>query len=313
MDHAVGTDVEGDPGPWLSEAPAIYSLRPDNEKSWEVCDELAQKTDESRYEGWKDDVKNMLIFAGLFSAVVTGFTTQAYPLLLANSNLVTAQLLAIMAQQQVIGSSSSTEQQQLLSIVSGLQDFTPPPYAIRVNILWFLSLSVSLMTAIVGLLCMQWLHEYRHEITGLPHMETFAMRQIRREGLEKWQVPAILSLVSIFLQLALLLFFIGLLDFLWHLNGAKTVATVISIFCGIAFLFLAATTVSPALQFLLHPSDHLHIPQCPYKSPQAWAFCQLCFHLSKLLSHIMPLNPDAINHHDITWMERRSVTNLYKI
>lgn len=220
-------------------------------------------------------------------------------MLKADSTLVTAQLLAIMAQQQVIGSSSSTQQQQLLPIVSGLQDFTPPPFAIRVNVLWFLSLSVSLMTAIVGLLCMQWLHEYQCEIASLPHMETFAMSQMRREGLEKWQVPTILSWVSFFLQVALVLFFIGLLDFLWHLNGAKTVAIVISVFCGIAFLFLAVTTVAPALQFLLHPSDHLHTPQCPYKSPQAWAFCQICFYLFSLLSYIMPLNhgPGALDDH----------------
>ena len=216
-------------------------------------------------------------------------------MLKADSTLVTAQLLAIMAQQQVIGSSSSTQQQQLLPIVSGLQDFTPPPFAIRVNVLWFLSLSVALMTAILGLLCMQWLHEYQREITSLPHRETFSMSQMRREGLEKWKVPIILSWVSFFLQLALVLF----LDFLWHLKGAKTVAIVISVFCGIGFSFLTATTVSPALQFLLHPSDHLRVPQCPYKSPQAWAFCQLGFYLFSLLSYIMPLNhgPGALDDH----------------
>lgn len=226
-----------------------------------------------------------------------------------DSPLVTAQLLAIMAQQQVIGSSSSGEQQQLSLIVSGLQDFTPPPYAIRVNVLWFLSLSVSLMTAILGLLCMQWLHEYQREITGLPSLETFSMSQIRREGLEKWKVPTILSSVSLSLQVALVFFFIGLLDFLWHLNGARTVATVISVFCGIAFFFLTATTVSPALQFLFHPSDHLRIPQCPYKSPQAWGCCQVIFWLFGFLSYIMPLNPDAMDGHGMTnWIKWRSVT-----
>ena len=233
-------------------------------------------------------------------------------MLKADSTMVTAQLLSIMAQQQVIGfgsSSESTEQQQLLSIVSGLQDFTPPPFAIRVNVLWFLSLSVALMTAILGLLCMQWLHEYQREITSLPHRETFSMSQMRREGLEKWKVPIILSWVSFFLQLALVLF----LDFLWHLKGAKTVAIVISVFCGIGFSFLTATTVSPALQFLLHPSDHLRVPQCPYKSPQAWAFCQLGFYLFSLLSYIMPLNPDEMDDHVTSnWMQWRSVAMLSK-
>ncbi len=233
-----------------------------------------------------------------------------------DSAKATAGLLAIMAQQELTGSSSPTDQQNLSSIVSGLQHYKPPPYAIRINVLWFLSLSFSLTTAIVGILCMQWLREYGRD-TSLPHMETFAMSQMRREGLEKWHVPTILSALSLFLQASLLLFFIGLLDFLWHLNDATAVAIVISVFCAITFFFLAATTILPALQFLLHASYRLRVPQCPYKSPQAWAFCRLGFYLFSVLSYVMPdpkfMFDAAANYVMSDWMRWRSVVIVYAI
>ena len=194
-----------------------------------------------------------------------------------SSTTATAVLLAIMAQQGFTGSSSSTDQQKVSStIVSGLQQYTPPSHAIRINVLWSLSLSFSLTKFLVGILCMQWLREYGRD-TSLPHMETFAMSQMRREGLEKWHVPTILSALSLFLQAALVLFFIGLLDFLWHLNDATAVAIVISVFCAITFLFLAATTILPAFQCLLHANYQLRVPQCPYRLSQAWGFCRLGF------------------------------------
>jgi len=231
-----------------------------------------------------------------------------------NSATATAKLLAIMAQQELTGSSSSTDQQKVSSIVSDLQHYTPPPHVTRINVLWFLSLSFSLTTAIVGILCMQWLREYGRD-TSLPHMETFAMIQMRREGLEKWQVPTILSTLSLFLQAALLLFFVGLLDFLWHLNDATVVAIVISVFCAMTFLFLAATVILPAYQFLLHAKYQLRVPQCPYKSPQAWAFCRLGFYLFSFLSYVMPdpkfMFDAAANYVTSDRMQWRSVVIVY--
>lgn len=291
--------------------------------------------DDSRCDAWKDEVDNLLIFvsisqyhpylvlthcpmqAGLFSAISTAFTLEAYTWLNPDPTTATVQILSIMAQQQLTNSSSSSNQEQLSSIVSGLQNFTPQAYTIRVNVFWFLSLSFSLTTAIVGILCKEWLREYQRD-TNLPHMETFALSQMRREGLEMWHVPAILSTLSLFLQVSLVLFFIGLLDFLWHLSDSTTaVAIVSSVFCGITLLFLAATTVLPGLQFLFHASYRLRVPQCPYKSPQAWAFCRLGFYLFSILSYIMPdpkFTFDATANYVMSdWMQWRSVAIVFEI
>ncbi|KAF8626037.1 hypothetical protein AX15_005127 [Amanita polypyramis BW_CC] len=271
---------------WYSGAETQYPP-PDHGDSWETCNQIVQRMDQSRCDAWKEEVDKLLIFAGLFSAIATAFTIEAYKALQPDSATTTAQILAIIAQQQ-LGNSNNTfpdNGEQLSSILSGFRNFTPKPYAIRINILWFLSLSFALITAMVGILCMQWLREYQRD-THLPHLETFGLTQMRREGLEKWRVPTILSALPLLLQAALVLFFIGLLDFLW--NYDHIIAVVVSVFVGVTFLFLTATTILPAFQFLFHGSYRLQVPQCPYKSPQAWAFCCLCFHLFSLLSYIMP-------------------------
>ena len=89
-----------------------------------------------------------------------------------------------------------------------------------------------------------------------------------------------MTLLPLLLQSALVLFFIGLVDFLWNLNDL--VAAMVSGFVGLALLFVLATTVLPAFQFLFHRERRLLTPQCPYKSPQAWAFYRLLVALIRL-------------------------------
>ena len=122
---------------------------------------------------------------------------------------------------------------------------------------------------LVGILCLQWLREFQHNTT-LPHKDAVALRQMRYEGLMKWHVPGILSILPLLLQLSLVLFFVGLLDLLWSLN--TPVAACVSAVVGMVMLFLIATTALPALQLALTRDKHLRVPQCPYKSPQSWLF-----------------------------------------
>ncbi|KIL59450.1 hypothetical protein M378DRAFT_1005918 [Amanita muscaria Koide BX008] len=241
--------------------------------------------DKGRCEAWRDEVDKLLIFAGLFSAVVTGFTIEAYKMLHADPSTATVQLVAIVAQQMSNGTSTDATQQAISSVISGMQNFRPEPYAIRVNILWFLSLSLALATAIIGILCMQWLREYQRD-SGLSPMELFAVAQMRREGLERWSVPTILSALPLLLQSALVLFFIGLVDFLRNFN--TTVAAAITAFVVVTLFFLATTTILPAFQFLLHGNYHFRVPQCPFKSPQSWAFCRLAFSACSIISYFAP-------------------------
>lgn len=147
-----------------------------------------------------------------------------------------------------------------------------PPFSVttsevRINATWFLSLTLALSTVLIGIMCLQWLREYRRDI-ALPHKEAIALRQMRYEGLLAWRVPEILKALPVILQASLLLFFIGILDLLWSRN--KIVATCVTVVVGIVMAFLAITSVLPALQHALVKDRHLRVHQCPYKSPQSW-------------------------------------------
>ena len=141
---------------------------------------------------------------------------------------------------------------------------------------------------LVGILCLQWLREFQRD-APLPHIEAVALRQMRYEGLRKWYVPEILSILPLLLQLSLVLFFIGLLDLLWSLN--TLVAACVSAAVGMVMLFLIATTALPALQPALTRDRHLRVPQCPYKSPQSWHFYRagrwFCHYLLRLFYHYL--------------------------
>ncbi|KAF8802718.1 hypothetical protein BYT27DRAFT_7260829 [Phlegmacium glaucopus] len=234
---------------------------PAPQKHWEKCRNIVTKYDEEMVKAWKGEVDNLLIFAGLFSATVTSFTVESYKWLDESPNDVNTLILT-----QI-----STQLSQAFPNASAPLQTTFPvgSSAVRINIYWFLSLTLSITTVLIGILCMQWLREFQRD-TARSHKDAIAMRQMRFEGLLIWKVPYMLSLLPLGLQSALLLFFAGLLELLWARN--RTVAIVISVAIGIVCLFLVATTILPALQSLLTVDPHLRVGQCPYKSPQSWAF-----------------------------------------
>jgi len=103
---------------------------------------------------------------------------------------------------------------------------------------------------------------------------------MRLEGLERWHVPTIMTLLPFSLQASLVLFCLGLLDFAWNLN--QPLAVSLAIIVGSILLFFLSITIGPGFQFLeSHQRFGLLTPQCPYKSPQSWAFY-------KLLGHFWP-------------------------
>ena len=176
-----------------------------------------------------------------------------------------------MAQLSSTNSSTTNNPLQPLNLVV-LPPFSVSSTNVRINVLWFTSLTLALTTVLIGILCLQWLREFQRD-AALPHKEAVALRQMRYEGLIEWYVPEILNALPVLLQFALILFFAGLLDLLWSLN--TPVAVCISTVVGIVMFFLAATTVLPALQHAITKNDHLRIPQCPYKSPQSWLFYRM--------------------------------------
>ncbi|KAF8887554.1 hypothetical protein BD779DRAFT_1395183, partial [Infundibulicybe gibba] len=119
--------------------------------------------------------------------------------------------------------------------------------SLRINAFWFLSLTFSLTAGLVGILCKQWLRHYQQDIPK-PPKGALAIRQFRYESLLQCRVMDILSALPVLLGLGLILFFVGLIDFLQGLN--VKVAIPVTILIGTGFAFLAVTTSAPALQYI---------------------------------------------------------------
>ena len=96
--------------------------------------------------------------------------------------------------------------------ISQLQAVEVPTSAIHVNVCWFASLIISISTASYGILVKQWLREYL-AIDRTALQERLRIRHFRAQGLQDWQLFEIAAALPMFLQIALMLFFVGLCFF----------------------------------------------------------------------------------------------------
>ena len=108
---------------------------------------------------------------------------------------------------------------------------------------------------------------------------------MRRDGLEEWYVPHIFSSLPVLLLLALVLFLIGLAEFLL-VNAPLQVSAPIIAVMQLPIIFIILTTIFPSFEWILPPTIFVKIrgipAQCPYKSPQS-------FLLRRILSPIISL------------------------
>ncbi|KAI0364369.1 hypothetical protein BV20DRAFT_956347 [Pilatotrama ljubarskyi] len=233
--------------------------------AWTHCVKALQQHDQHMLKGWKEDVDSLLVFAGLFSAVVTAFNIEAYKLLQEDPDEKVASLLGQIALQLSADAGVTPRVPDASTSV-----FTADTRSIRINVLWFSSLVLSLVSASIGILTKQWLREYTRSAASSPR-ENARIRQLRHEGFVRWRIPFTIALLPILLQVALALFFAGLLDLLWSLH--PSVAGVITVLVTLSLAFLALTTIMPTFR-----------GDCPYKSPQAFGVYLLMQGIARLLS-----------------------------
>ena len=105
------------------------------------------------------------------------------------------------------------------SLPTSPPSFTPPNYAVWVNVLWFLSLVISITCALLATLLQQWARRYL-KVTQprySPHKRA-RIRAFFAEGVDKFLLPWAVEALPTLLHLSLFLFFAGLAVFLWNVN-----------------------------------------------------------------------------------------------
>ncbi|KAJ3551237.1 hypothetical protein NM688_g4819 [Phlebia brevispora] len=226
------------------------------EELWETTRDTIKDDEQVQIDSWEDELNNLLVFAGLFSAVVTAFTVQSYTWLQQDPGDATNTILAQISLQ--ISSfatapsfiNSSAPALPLQNVTSA---FTPAAVAVPVNTLWVLSLTLSLLSAFFAIAVQQWLRQLRLP-ADIPACHAVELLALRVDGLKTWQVPGIISLLPLLLQVAVVLFLVGLFILLRSLNATVTIA--FGIVAGLGLMSFLVSTFIPLIS-----------AQCPYKSP----------------------------------------------
>ncbi|KAI9447581.1 hypothetical protein H4582DRAFT_10154 [Lactarius indigo] len=219
---------------------------------WSMYLTEAEKQDKEVTETWKGDTDGILVFTGLFSATVASFIIESYHNLSPNSGDTTNTLLT-----QISGQLFNISNGIPLTIVvaQSSQPFKPTASAVRVNVLWFLSLVLSLSCALSATLMQQWARRYQElaQRRGATHRRG-RMRAYIFDGITRFEMGRAVATMPTLLHISVFLFFIGLVDFLFPIYATVAYAT---LGCIVVFaLAYAILTILPNI-FL----------NCPYATP----------------------------------------------
>ncbi|KAJ7166579.1 hypothetical protein C8R46DRAFT_263957 [Mycena filopes] len=218
-------------------------------KLWAVYISEAEKYDGALVESWKSDMEGLLIFAALFSAILTAFIIESYKSLNPDSGDVTVELLGQISQQLAAAANGSTFH------IPPRSHFTPPASSILCNAFWFISLGLSLACALIATLVQQWARDFLHktQIQSAPviRARTFSYFYY---GLKRFGMHRMVEVIPLLLHTSLALFFTGLIAFLIPVHTGLTImVSVILLIVGGVYLALT-----------LLPLGWL---DCPYHTP----------------------------------------------
>ncbi|KAI0266165.1 hypothetical protein BC834DRAFT_824026, partial [Gloeopeniophorella convolvens] len=177
---------------------------------WMLYISEAEKHDKEISDSLKGDMEGILVFTGLFSAAIATFLVESYQQLSPDSGNQTVTLLAQISQQL-----NGTE----LPGLPTADSFTPTASAVRVNVVWFLSLVLSLACALSATLMQQWSRRYQQltQRRGTPHKRG-RVRAYLFGGIQRSRLVFVVDVMTAILHAAVGLFLVGLFEFLLPIN-----------------------------------------------------------------------------------------------
>ncbi|KAH9169500.1 hypothetical protein EDB89DRAFT_1804312, partial [Lactarius sanguifluus] len=224
---------------------------------WSMYLTLSEKAGKEVIENWKGDAEGILIFTGLFSATVAAFIIEGYKNLSPDSSNTTNALLTQIS-GQLANISTGTPLTSVTGQSLGSHPFNPTASAIRVNVLWFLSLVLSLNCALSATLMQQWARRYQ-ELTQRRNAvhRRGRMQAYISDGMSRFKILAQAVVpISTLLHISVFLFFAGLVEFLFPIYTTVAYTTLVCI--GMSAFPYAILTILPSVYF-----------NCPYGTPMS--------------------------------------------
>jgi hypothetical protein len=223
----------------------------------------------------------------------------SYNLLVPGDTQTTNALLAQISQQ--LSNLNNQSAANLNSTFASDNQFTPSAAAIRVNVIWFLSLILTTASALNATLFQQWSRRYleitRHRVA--PHKRA-RTRAYMFHGIAGFKMSRAVKAMPLLLHSSIFLFFAGLIDYLWQANSIVG----ISVLC-----FVSAVTLA-YLVFTVLPNLYL---DCPYSTPVSelsWRLSQCLFlFILHLVQGLESLFSRYRTRGSISWTQWRQAVN----
>ncbi|KAG8753549.1 hypothetical protein FRC14_005940 [Serendipita sp. 396] len=228
---------------------------PDENTVAEIYCNEAYTVDNEAVEDWTSSLQMLLTFAAIFSAVLITLIVDSKTLLKQDNTDVLVDAVVFLMNNLANGTH---------------QPYSPPKFrpstrSILVNCFFFASLCLSIATALAAVLAMQWVTDYGAVTrrAGSTPEERVKRRHFRYQGGLDWKVDTIIGALPIALHLSVLLFFVGLIVWMWDVH--HSVFGVVFVCGALAALFYIATATLAVF-----------CPSCPYRTPLAsWIYILL--------------------------------------
>jgi hypothetical protein len=204
-------------------------------------------------------IRHYVFQTGVFSATVAAFLIESYKSLKPDPTDISSKLL-IQITQELAGISNGAR-----LTPSPPDPFQVPRYIIHVNILWFLSLTLSLGCGLGATLVQQWARRYLRLTKRSDTLEKrVRIREFLWSGVQDLHVNWVVESVALMLHAAIFLFFVGLVEFLFAINDevADVILVAVSIFAAIYItltllpLFLHRSPFQTPLTSILWSTGH---------------------------------------------------------
>ncbi|KAI0309707.1 hypothetical protein OF83DRAFT_1273023, partial [Amylostereum chailletii] len=239
--------------------------------------------DSALVEKWKGDMDGLLIFvipkqfqqAGLFSAVVTAFLVESIPLLQQDTDQTSTVTSAFARSRdhKQLTRNDTTQRDHDITPLPLLQSTTSSGSPLRLNVLWILSLFLSLLCALSATLVQQWARGYKQAVErrSAPFQRA-VIRIFLYNGIESSGVKAVAAAIPTLLHIAVFLFVGGMYDFLISSNRV------------VAFLSIGALCVFVGTYLALSviPLGDLSSPYQTPLSSALWALRKIVISSARL-------------------------------
>ncbi|KAF8824327.1 hypothetical protein HHX47_DHR8000431 [Lentinula edodes] len=240
----------------------------DNSRVFKVYLDEAEIFDDDMIRGFRETIDSLLVFAALFSGVVTSFVIATISALQPDYSQITAVLLV--EQVQILrAAGNATAINAISKSTVDLQNVSVATDDLWINGLFLASLSLALATALLSVLVKQWLQAYSSILAGSAKQKAL-IRQFRCAGFEKWKVPEIVGILPLILHTSLALFLIGLSLYISELHSSLSwIVVTVTI---LAFAFYVGSLLIPQVWL-----------ECPYRIPLLFVPAEYIIYPSKVL------------------------------